>query len=59
MSRCGRCDEPIQDGEEYTAYNNPGASFGGSTVYRHVKPCTRVQTQTAPATRHQPSRQYR
>src|SRR4051812_41617161 len=31
--RCAHCDELIREGEQYTTYDNPGASFAGSTVY--------------------------
>ncbi|MFJ8364014.1 hypothetical protein [Streptomyces sp. NPDC093984] len=57
--RCARCDELIREGEQYTTYDNPGASFAGSTVYRHATPCPRVQTQTAPKPTRQPSLRHR
>jgi hypothetical protein len=43
---CGRCDEPIQDGEEYTEHPMPGESVAGATIYRHVELCKPVRTQT-------------
>jgi len=49
MNFCGRCDQPIQDDEEYTEHDMPSSSGAGITVYRHVDRCKRVEIQTAPA----------
>ncbi len=46
MKICGRCDQSIRDGEEYTTHSIPGATYAGDTVYRHVGPCTPVPIQT-------------
>ncbi|MEV2195081.1 hypothetical protein AB0I02_29510 [Streptomyces phaeochromogenes] len=48
MKICGRCDQSIQDGEDYTTHDIAGSSYGGDTVYRHVGWCPPVPTQTAP-----------
>lgn len=46
MKICGRCDQPIRDGEEYTEYDIPSPSLGGTVVYRHTGRCQQVPTQT-------------
>jgi len=43
---CGRCDQPIRDGEKYTAHDMPSSSGAGITIYRHVDLCKKVPTQT-------------
>lgn len=43
---CGRCDEPIRPGQQYSAHVIAGASLGGATVHRHLAPCKRVPIQT-------------
>lgn len=43
---CGRCDQPIRDGEKYTKHDIPGASNGGDIVYWHVLLCKPVPIQT-------------
>jgi hypothetical protein len=47
MKFCGRCDQPIRDGEEYTTHDIHTCSAGGRTDYRHVADCTPVPTQTS------------
>ncbi|WP_371646511.1 hypothetical protein [Streptomyces mirabilis] len=49
MKICGRCDQTIQDDEEYTEHDMPSSSGAGITIYRHVYLCKRVDIQTAPA----------
>lgn len=51
MKICGRCDQPIQDDEEYTEYPVPAPTGPGATVYWHAEKCKPVPTQTAPAGR--------
>ncbi|MEU9894219.1 hypothetical protein ACIBCS_27700 [Streptomyces phaeochromogenes] len=46
MKFCGRCDQPIREGERYTKHPIAGSSYGGDTVYRHVAECTPVPIQT-------------
>lgn len=48
MKICGRCDQPIRQGQKYTEHHIDSASGPGATVYRHVKLCQRPPTQTAP-----------
>nr|WP_168508633.1 hypothetical protein [Streptomyces sp. S1D4-11]QIY95862.1 hypothetical protein HEP87_19775 [Streptomyces sp. S1D4-11] len=48
MNICGRCDQPVRDGEEYTEHRIDSPSLGGTTVYLHLW-CKRVEIQTAPA----------
>lgn len=33
---CGKCDQTIRDGEQYTTYDIPAASGPGVTVHWHV-----------------------
>lgn len=47
MKFCGRCDQPILDGEEYSTHDIPAATGAGDTVYWHVEPCRPVPIQTA------------
>ncbi|MFI1287471.1 hypothetical protein ACH4VM_02985 [Streptomyces sp. NPDC020792] len=47
---CGRCDQPIRDGEPYTAYDIEAASGPGATVYLYVAKCKRVPVQTTQVT---------
>ncbi|MFI1728165.1 hypothetical protein ACH40E_02780 [Streptomyces acidicola] len=58
MKICGRCDQSIKDNEQYTTHDILSASAGGMTVYRHVRPCRRVQIPTSPSGP-QPARRYR
>lgn len=46
---CGRCDEPIRPGEQYTTHDILSPSAGGATVYRHVELCKKVPIQTTQA----------
>ncbi|MFG2425047.1 hypothetical protein ACGFWD_39300 [Streptomyces sp. NPDC048448] len=43
---CGRCDEPIRPGQQYSMHDIPGASLGGATVHRHLALCKRMPIQT-------------
>jgi hypothetical protein len=43
---CGRCDQPIRPGEEYSTHDMPSSSAAGITIYRHVDRCKRVPIQT-------------
>jgi hypothetical protein len=46
---CGRCDQPISKGQPHSEHRIDSPSLGGTTVYRHVYRCKRVEIQTAPA----------
>lgn len=46
MKICGCCDQSIREGEKYTTHPIAGSSYGGDTVYRHVRPCRPVPIQT-------------
>jgi hypothetical protein len=45
---CGRCDQMIEPGEQYTEYPIDSPSAAAPTVYWHDHPCRPVPTQTGP-----------
>jgi hypothetical protein len=49
MKICGRCDQPIRAGEPHSEHPIDAPSQGGTTVYRHLRGCRRVPTQTTQA----------
>lgn len=43
---CGRCDEPIRDGEKYTTYDVIPPTGPGMVVHWHAAWCKPVPIQT-------------
>jgi hypothetical protein len=46
---CVRCQQPIQDGEDYESHIPHVATGAAPTVYLHIGPCKRVPSQTYPS----------
>ncbi|WP_329545582.1 hypothetical protein OG548_14485 [Streptomyces sp. NBC_01356] len=46
MKICGRCDQPIREGQPHTEHSVDSPSLGGTVVYLHVERCRRVPTQS-------------
>lgn len=45
---CGRCQQPVKAGEEYTAHVPDSASTAAPTVYLHKRDCKKTPHQSAP-----------
>ncbi|WP_329528467.1 hypothetical protein [Streptomyces sp. NBC_01462] len=43
---CGRCDEPIRPGQQYSTHVIEGASPAGATTHRHLVLCKKTPIQT-------------